>query len=167
VRHSATGTFIFAYHVHLVPNIHDRFWRFGRFAVRYGWSRLQAFGIKDPTRPSQDRNKQHEVETLIKQWIRANDDQVVICGHTHRPEFPYAGEEPYFNTGSCVHPRCITCIELDRGMISLVKWWVTVDQVVSEKGPVYVMREVIRGPKAIKDFYPATSESDPAAVPAD
>jgi hypothetical protein len=155
--------------------------------VRYGWSRLQAFGIKDPTRPSQDREKQHEVESLIKQWIRAHGDQVVICGHTHRPEFPYPGEEPYFNTGSCVHPRCITCIELDQGMISLVKWWATVEQIgreeddelksdigeddtsemVRDRGPVFVKREVIRGPKALSEFYPTTSERDPAAVPAD
>jgi predicted phosphodiesterase len=166
-RHSDTGDQILAVHGHQGSKINDRFWRFGRFAVRYGWSRLQAFGIKDPTRPSQDRNKQYEVEANIKEWIAANNNQVVICGHTHRPNFPVVGAEPYFNTGSCVHPRFITCIELAEGNITLVKWWVTVDKVVEDvQGPLFVMREVIRGPRKLRDFHAGRigSASEPAPV---
>ena len=29
---------------------------------------------------------------------------------------------PFFNDGSCVHPRSITGIEIENGEISLIKW---------------------------------------------
>ena len=28
----------------------------------------------------------------------------------------------YYNTGSCVHPRCITGLEITPGAFTLVKW---------------------------------------------
>ena len=28
----------------------------------------------------------------------------------------------YCNTGCCVHPRCITALEIENGRITLVKW---------------------------------------------
>lgn len=72
----------------------------------------------------------------------------IIAGHTHRPVFQNLSltdkwyvekgrstpgtmrrnrrDSAYFNTGSCVHPRCITGIELtgagDEMHISLIKW---------------------------------------------
>ena len=52
----------------------------------------------------------------------AENEQMTICGHTHKPVFPGALEVPYYNTGSCVHPRCITGIEIADGWISLIKW---------------------------------------------
>ncbi len=35
--------------------------------------------------------------------------------------FPEVGEISYFNDGSCVHPRCITAIEIENGTIKLVR----------------------------------------------
>jgi UDP-2,3-diacylglucosamine pyrophosphatase LpxH len=42
----------------------------------------------------------------------------MICGHTHRSVFPNSGEAPYYNTGSGVHPRCITGIEIADGALA-------------------------------------------------
>lgn len=153
LKHDQTGNEIFVVHGHQGSKLNDRNWRIGRFAVRYFWSRLQAFGIKDPTRTSQDPNKQYEVESQIKAWITANNDQVTICGHTHRTEFPDVGDPPYFNDGCCVHPRFITGIELAEGNITLVKWWLTPDNPVKEHGPLYVTRDVIRGPVELAKYY--------------
>ncbi len=43
------------------------------------------------------------------------------------------------NTGSCVHPRCITCMEIENDTITLVKW--TID--VRKDRSLYVSREVL------------------------
>lgn len=43
------------------------------------------------------------------------------------------------NTGSCIHPRCITCMEIDRGMITLAKWSTS----VRKDRTLYVAREVL------------------------
>ena len=66
---------------------------------------------------------------------------ILITGHTHRPVLP-AEPAYYYNTGSCVHPRCITCIELERGELTLVKWVMNarLDNVL------YVARDIISGP---------------------
>lgn len=165
LKHALTGHEVFVVHGHQGSKVNDQKWRLGRFAVRYGWSRLQAFGIKDPTRVSQDPNKQHQVESLIKQWITANNNQVTICGHTHRTEYPVVGSPPYFNTGCCVHPRFITGIELNEGKITLVKWWLAPDDVARERGPLYVTRDVIRGPEELQQFFGTTISTREVEAP--
>ena len=69
---------------------------------------------------------------------------IVIAGHTHRPVFANLSlterrflesgigtpgvrrkekaEPVYYNTGSCVHPRCITGLEITAQNITLAKW---------------------------------------------
>lgn len=71
-----------------------------------------------------------------------------MAGHTHRPAFPKPGEGYYFNDGSCVHPRCITALELERGNISLVKW----SAKVREDNVVYIGRDVLEGPQPILEY---------------
>lgn len=160
LKHAETGQEIFVVHGHQGSRINDQYWRIGKFSVRYGWSRLQAFGIKDPTRPSQDPRKKRDVERKIIRWIRDNDNQVVICGHTHRPRFAQSGKPNYFNIGSCVHPRAITGIEIANGEMSLVKWWTTPDtnsgQPPKEHGPLYVSRQVLVGPRKLGDITPGS-----------
>lgn len=70
-----------------------------------------------------------------------------MTGHTHRPMLGDKNTR-YFNTGSCVHPRCITCIEIENGEISLVKWCVEAD----DMRKLYVARIVLAGPLALKDL---------------
>lgn len=61
---------------------------------------------------------------------------MIITGHTHRPMFPEIGEPLYFNDGSCVHPRCITAIEIVEGDVTLVKWVVK----TKKDGTLYIAR---------------------------
>jgi hypothetical protein len=50
----------------------------------------------------------------------------------------------------CVHPRCITGIEVYDGEIELIKWWVRPDD---ESGVLRVARETKVGPKRLRDFF--------------
>ena len=113
----------------------------------YIWKPLQSFGVKDPTSPAKNFKKRIKVEEKIIEWVKTNKE-VVICGHTHRPVFPENCETSYFNTGSCVHPRCITGIEIQNGEIILIKWWIT----VRDTGTLYVEREILMGPKKLQSF---------------
>jgi UDP-2,3-diacylglucosamine pyrophosphatase LpxH len=153
LKHDETGDEIFVVHGHQGSKINDRYWRVGQLLVRYLWSRLQAFGIKDPTRTSQHPEQQFEVESHIKDWIKDKRNLMVICGHTHRTAYPNPGQLNYFNCGCCVHPRFITGIEIDKGEVSLVKWWLAPDNPVSKHGPLNVTREEIRGPLKLRDFF--------------
>ncbi|CAN5742369.1 hypothetical protein BH23CHL5_BH23CHL5_13110 [soil metagenome] len=147
LRHKVTGQELFVVHGHQGGGVNDRFWRLGRFAVRHFWRHLQFFGVKDPTRPSSDVRAMHEVEDNITSWICGNH-QPLICGHTHRPSFPRIGEAPYFNTGSCVHPRAITGLEIVEGQIMLIKWWLKPDQ----NGFVTHNRQILVGPQPLSDY---------------
>jgi UDP-2,3-diacylglucosamine pyrophosphatase LpxH len=145
---------IFVVHGHQGSAVNDQYWWFGRLAVRYFWSRLQAFGVKDPTRPSQDMSKIRDVERKIMAWIKEHDNQMVICGHTHRPVFPEVEQTPYFNIGCCVHPRFITGIEIDQGTICLVKWWIDSDiKRPREFGQMFVTRQEIRPAQNLAAYF--------------
>ena len=95
----------------------------------------------------QNFRKRVEVEKKIINWVKAKN-QILIAGHTHRPVFPQDGDPPYFNGVSCVHPRCITGIEIQNSEIILVKWWVRPD----ENGMLFVARELLAGPKGLASF---------------
>ena len=70
---------------------------------------------------------------------------MVIAGHTHRPRFPEPNELPYFNDGSCVHPRSITGIEIVDLKISLIKW-----HIISKKdGTLQIVKSVLEEPRDI------------------
>lgn len=147
LRHSGTNHRIFLVHGHQGDLINDYLWKLGRFFVRNLWKHLQIIGVRDPTSPAKNFRKRVEVEKRIMKWVKANK-QMLIAGHTHRPRFPDDGEPPYFNDGSCVHPRCITGIEIENGEISLIKWWVKPDA----PGALCVARELLAGPKKLQSF---------------
>lgn len=145
LKHRITGKKIFLTHGHQVDVLNNEFWWFGRFVVKNIWKHLQRFGIKDPTNPSKNFRRRKKVEKDIITWARVNK-QPVIAGHTHRPVFPDKNEL-YFNTGSCVHPRCITGIEIANGEISLIKWFIDVKP--GADGFLFINKEVLEGPKKI------------------
>lgn len=149
LKHTETGNRIFVVHGHQGDLMSDRFWPIGRFFVRHFWRHLQICGINDPTSPAKNLKKRKKTEKEITNWIVANDSQMVICGHTHRSVLAKVGEAPYFNTGSCVHPRCITGIEIKKGEIELVKWWT---RPTGKSGALCVERESLTGPTRIHDF---------------
>ena len=110
-------------HGHQADFMNYVMWRFNRFLVRYLWMPLQKiFAIKDPTSPAKNFKNSIGVERRLKKWSFNNNNQMIIAGHTHRPKFPDPGEIPYFNDGSCVHPKSIIGIEIENLEISLVKW---------------------------------------------
>ena len=110
-------------HGHQADFMNYVMWRFNRFLVRFLWMPLQkAFAFKDPTSPAKNFKNSISVERKLKKWSFKNDNQMIIAGHTHRPKFPDPGEIPYFNDGSCVHPKSIIGIEIENLEISLVKW---------------------------------------------
>lgn len=124
------------------------FWKWSRFLVRILWKPLQVVGIKDPTSPAKNFTELIKVERRLKKWILANNNQMVIAGHTHRPRFPEPNELPYFNDGSCVHPRSITGIEIVDMQISLIKW-----HIISQKnGTLQIVKSVLEGPMDIYKY---------------
>jgi len=120
-----------------------------KFFVHNFWPDLQRVGIKDPTRAALNPGLCNEVDKRLHEWANHNDQGIaaIIAGHTHRAvfenlslteqrymeskvrtdgiKFKHQPDRSYFNTGSCVHPLCITGIEItfENGpRLRLVKW---------------------------------------------
>lgn len=148
LMHRISGHKIFLVHGHQVDFINSSLWVFSRFLVRNLWRRLELFGFSDPTRASQNNKIKLSVEKKLTEWVK-KEKQMLIAGHTHRPLFPEVVDPPYFNDGSCVHPRHITTIEISCGSISLVKWQIK----AKLDGTLYVGRELVAGPTKLKDYF--------------
>lgn len=148
LKYTVSNDKILLIHGHQVDFFNYKMWRLGRFLVKYLWRPLNLFGINDPTRTAENYHKKQAVEKNLIEWV-IREKQMLIAGHTHRPMFPEVGEPPYFNDGSCVHPRCITAIEIYNGGIKLVKWYVN----TKEDGTLFIDRKVLAGPRKIKDYF--------------
>lgn len=148
LKHEETNQEIFMLHGHQADWMNYYGWKFYRFMVLLLWKRLQIFGIGDPTSPAKNNIELIKVERRTKKWIAANKNLFTIIGHTHRPRFPYPGETPFFNDGSCVHPRSISGLEIVNNEISLIKWRVS----TSKDGTLKIIKKVIEGPKKIEDY---------------
>jgi len=135
-------------HGHQADFLNDRLSALSGFLVRFLWRPLELIGIKNPTSAAKNNTKKNKVERRLSEWSRKNN-QFLICGHTHRPVFPKVGETLYFNDGSCIHPRCITGIEIQNGTISLVKW----ATMTRPDRSLYVGREVLEGPVRLSDYF--------------
>ena len=107
-------------HGHQASLLNSTLWPLARFLVRYVWSPLEHLGFNDPTSAAKNNTRKKKAETRLAHWAKTKD-HILITGHTHRPMLG-TPDSPYFNTGSCVHPRCITCIEIENRCFHLVKW---------------------------------------------
>lgn len=138
---------IYLTHGHQASLLNSTFWPLAQFLVRYVWSPLENLGVLDPTSAAKNYSVKKKCETRLSQWATENQ-HLLITGHTHRPVLP---EEPsyYYNTGSCVHPRCITCIEIEHCRLSLVKWSMS----ARADSTLYVAREVLSGPICLNSLY--------------
>lgn len=143
-----TGHQIFLTHGHQGDLLNDTLWKISRFLVRYLWRPLELVGIKDPFSASKNIDKKNTVEKNLMDFSEKNN-VMMICGHTHRPVFPKVGEPLYFNDGSCVHPRCVTAIEIRNGTISLVKWAIT----TKPDRTLVVGREVLEAPVPLWEYF--------------
>lgn len=148
LKHKDTQQELFLTHGHQADWWNYTFWRWGRFLVRVLWKPLQVWGIADPTSPAKNYKELIKLERRIKRWILKNNLLITIVGHTHRPRFPEPGDIPFFNDGSCVHPRSITGIEIENGQISLIKWHID----TSLDGTLKVVRILLEGPQKLKDY---------------
>ena len=126
-------------HGHQASLLNSTFWRAACFLVRYVWSPLENMGVLDPTSAAKNYRVKNKCETKLNQWASKNR-RILITGHTHRPVMP---DEPsyYYNTGSFVHPQCITCIEIEQGVMSLVKWSMS----ARADSTLYVAKERLAG----------------------
>jgi len=147
LRHTVTEQKILLIHGHQVSLLDYELWRLSRFLVRYLWRPLESFGVNDPTSTAKSYNKKNAVEKQLIEWV-TKENHMLIAGHTHRPRFPEVAEPQYFNDGSSVHPRCITGIEITDGNITLVKW----DIKTKLDGTMFIGREILAGPRALKDY---------------
>jgi len=138
LRHQSSGRKILLLHGHQADFFNYRLWRLARFLVRYLWQPLELVGVQNPFEPSRNSNRRELVEQLLMSWCQ-RESVMMIAGHTHRTAFPKQGEPPYYNDGSCVHRRYITCLEIENDIISLVRWSVQprYDNVL------YVRRDVV------------------------
>ena len=148
LEHTQTKQQLFLAHGHQADFMNYVAWKFNRFMVRVLWRPLQVIGIYDPTSPAKNYNETIKVERRIKRWIKEVGKIITIIGHTHRPRFPKLDEVPFFNSGSCVHPRAITGIEIVNGEISLIKWQTS----TSDDGTLRIIKVVLEGPCSIIDF---------------
>ena len=151
LKHTFNGGKIFLIHGHQVDFFNDRLWMVSRFLVRHLWRPLELLGANDPTSAAKNYKRKAAVEKKLIEWVK-RENQMLIAGHTHRPTFPEADEPPYFNDGSCVHPRCITGIEIEDGNITLVKWCVK----TKKDGTLVVGRDELVKPKRLKDYLAKT-----------
>ncbi len=135
-------------HGHQGDFANDKMWKVTRFLVRYVWKSLEIYGVNDPTSTAKNYKKKNIIEKRFTQWAKEKKT-MIITGHTHRPMFPEVGEVPYFNDGSCVHPRCITAIEINNGEIELVKWCIG----ARRDGTLAILRTVLAGPRKMNDYF--------------
>lgn len=133
---------VYLTHGHQADFFNSVLWRTSRFLVRYVWKPLESAGFLDPTSAAKNNTKKKKVERSLSDWA-GKTGCVLITGHTHRPMLDEAVS--YCNTGSCVHPRCVTCIEIEHLHIMLVKWTLA----THPDRTLYVTREVLSGPFAL------------------
>lgn len=130
-------------HGHQADFLNNQLWKLARWLVRYIWRPLELAGIKDPTSAARNYSKGKIIEERMSGWARLNQTHL-IAGHTHRPTLSHSEKSwSYANTGSCVHPSTITCLEIIDGTISLIKWAACAD----ENQYIHICRYVISGPE--------------------
>lgn len=135
-------------HGHQGSFLNDTAWPLARFLVRYVWKPLEMVGFQQPTGAGRPHANKEKIEKDLASYAK-RENQMVIAGHTHRPVYPSPGEGLYFNDGSCVHPRCITGIEIEKNEIALIKWAVG----IHEDRSMFVKRQVLEGPCKISDYF--------------
>lgn len=137
---------IYLTHGHQADFFNSTLWQTARFLVRYVWGPLEQIGFSNPTSAARNHTRKQKIEERLTRWAK-NENRILITGHTHRPMLG-TKDSPYFNTGSCVHPRCITCIEIEHRCLTLVKWCLDIHEDMS----LYVSREELAGPICVDEY---------------
>ena len=139
-------TNIYLTHGHQADFLNSTLWPLSRFLVRYLWRFLEDLGIPDPTSAAKNNTKKKKSEKLLTYWAEQNHN-ILITGHTHNPMIG-TKQSPYFNTGSCISPNGITCIEIENRCMVLSKWALG----TKENQDVFVKREILGNKICLDDF---------------
>lgn len=134
LENESSGERLYLTHGHQASLLNSTLWPLSRFLVRYVWKPLEQIGILDPTSAAKNYTTKQRTERKLANWAEKNGRRL-ITGHTHRP-MAAPDTSPYLNTGSCVHPYLITCIEIEQGNLTLVKWYMD----ARTSGSLYVER---------------------------
>lgn len=148
-----SGLRLYLTHGHQADLLNSVFWRFSRFLVRYVWKPLEHIGFLDPTSAAKNNHRKTQTEKRLSSWAEKKQ-QILITGHTHRPRLN-GTDSFYFNTGSCVHPRCITCIEIQNRSLTLCKWTIN----TRPDRTLYVARELLAGPLPLSQYQPPSIQN--------
>lgn len=124
-------------HGHQASLMNSTLWQVNRFLVRYVWKPLEQIGVLVPQVQAKNYSAKQRTERRLSEWA-AQRGKTLITGHTHRPMNQYP-DSFYINSGSCVHPYQITCLELEGDEISLVKWYMD----ARKNGNLYVERRLL------------------------
>lgn len=162
LQHQRTGQRLFTIHGHQADATADQMHVISRLLVRRVWKRLLLLGVKDVHRPQPLEEHAPGPWDRIMEWLRAEfvdrlvewadkSNQVLICGHTHRPALAPVGAAPYFNTGNCVDPGVITGLEIQHGAIAQVRWVARSE--VDAQGVQRVERRLLTPPRPLR-LYP-------------
>lgn len=130
---------VYLTHGHQTDLFNSTLWRLTRFLVRYLWKPLEHYGVLDPTSAAKNHTRKHKAEQRLYHWAK-QENHILITGHTHRPALSEA-DSFYYNSGSCIHPGSITCLEIEHMHIRLVKWTLNTRADMS----LYVEREIMAG----------------------
>lgn len=139
VRMPGESKDLYLLHGHQADLLNDRLWPLARWMVRYLWRPLELAGFKNPTSAARNYKKGSTVENRLIGWAKKNHKNIMM-GHTHRPAIAEIDDIKYLNTGSCIHPNGVTCIEMSGGWLRLIRWTRCVD----EKRRIYVCRQVLK-----------------------
>ncbi|MCD8037539.1 MAG: metallophosphoesterase [Lachnospiraceae bacterium] len=131
---------VFLTHGHQADLFNSTLWRISRFLVRYVWKPLERYGVLDPTSAAKNYSRKTKTERRLQRFAE-RENLTLIAGHTHRPMLS-GSDSHYCNCGSCVHPYCITCLEIEHMRIRLIKWSLAAKPDMS----LYVTRTVLAGP---------------------
>lgn len=144
LKNDMDGPDLYLTHGHQTDFLNSVLWRLSRFLVRYIWKPVENIGFLDPTSAAKNNTKKKKLEQAAADWAKERE-VILITGHTHRPMVG-TPDSPYFNTGSCVHPRCITCIEITGCCLTLVKWTIS----TRSDRSLYVVREELAEPVGLR-----------------
>lgn len=147
LEHNSNLYRIFIIHGHQGDILNDILWPFSCFLVRHLWRFIKIFRYRNRLNQIRNTERMQIIEYNMKQWSKRNN-LMIIAGHTHKPAFPKPGQTPYFNDGCCVRRGYITCIEIQNGEISLVKW-------CKNTTNLSITKEILSGPEKISAYFDA------------
>ena len=114
----------FIMHGHQYSKKYMKFNRIICWILRYIYSPLEMYILKDPTgEMSAFGDTSGPTKLFSEMAVKNNMD--IICGHMHTVSMNYPR---YYNVGSGVLPRCITCGEIINGDFFMYKWSTVVEE---------------------------------------